>query len=311
MKQGSFDFRDQHNHFIMLGDGHIPAFFYDGDPPIIFDPGISAFGPFYLKKIEEIIEVERRSLPIFLTHSHFDHCGATPYLLKKLPFSKVCASVRAAAVLQKPSAIALMNRFNAEYEQAKADELRAEDVSFSGIMVDQALKQGDQIRLSGGNYAEVLETPGHTRDCLSYYFRDSGVLVAGEAAGVPEGDFIHSPLGDFIHSPFLSDYEEYVHSIEKIRKLNPEGLCIAHVGILTGDTVSQYLTASLEAAHAYKTMIIKYLAAFEGEQDKVVQKITAEQYDSKSHHIINRGPFMANLQAMVKTVAKFASIRHG
>ena len=197
-----FIFRDRYHDFFQVEGGHVPAFICDADPPIIIDPGVSAFGPLYCRKLSPVMRGKARPLLILLTHSHFDHCGAAPYLLRKFPHARIAASARAAEVLQKESAITLIRRFNAEYEEKMAPELAGEDTSFSGITVDLQLKEGDRVEWSAGKFFQVFETPGHTRDCLSYFFPDSGMLVAGEAAGVPEEDFIHSV--------FLASYEDYV-----------------------------------------------------------------------------------------------------
>jgi len=299
MVKGSFRIVDNYKKFSVVGRGHVPAFLYSGKIPVMFDPGVSAFGPLYYRKLLPMVHVHSHQLLILLTHSHFDHCGAASYLLKKFPKAKIGASVRAAEVLRKPNAIALIRRFNAEYEGKMADELKGEDTIFSEIAVDLQFKEGDSVEVGDGIRFQVLETPGHTRDCVSYFCSDSRVLVAGEAAGVPEGDFIHSV--------FLSNYEEYVNSIGKLLTLNAEALCIAHVGIITGGKeISEYLKVSLTAARKYRAKIERYLGEFNGDRDKVVNAIVAEEYDSQSQHIVNRNPFIMNLHAKVNAIEKLS-----
>lgn len=291
-----FNFQERFKNVIMLGNGHIPAFLYCSDPPVLFDPGVSAFGPYYLKKIKEHVP-NAAALILALTHSHFDHCGAAPYLLKKISGTRVAASRRAAGIFKRPNAIALIRRLNAEYEKESAKELGNEDVFFEGLSVDLELQNGDKLELGNGNYFKIIETPGHTRDCLSYFSPDSGVLVAGEAVGVIEEGFIHSP--------YLVSYEDYIRSLEKLRALKPEALCVAHNGILTGKDIPLFLVKSLKAAAAYKDMIAKYLLGYKGAQEKVVSRIMAEEYDSQPEHIQKREPFLLNLTAKVNAVARF------
>ena len=297
MAGATFSFIDRYERFIRVGRDHVPAYICDDDPPILFDPGVSAFGPLYYRRLQETIGERADRLLILLTHSHFDHCGATPYLLRKFPHARVGASVIAAEVLKKASAIDLIRRLNAEYEEEMADELKGEDTSFTGLQVDLPLTDGDSFECSKGRSLQVIETPGHTRDCLSYIFPDSGVLVAGEAAGVPEGDFIHST--------YLASYESYMASLEKLRTIKAEALCIAHVGILVGSRIIQdYLAESIAAAETYRQKIERHLEKFNWDKDKVVAEMTAEEYDSTPDHIIKRTPFMINLQAKVNAVAK-------
>jgi glyoxylase-like metal-dependent hydrolase (beta-lactamase superfamily II) len=290
-----FNFLSHFEDIIMLGETHIPAFLYCGAQPILFDPGVSAFGPFYLEKIRELI-AEPESLLLALTHAHFDHCGAVPYLLKKIPGMKVAASTMAAEILQRPNAIKLIHRLNAEYEQEMKNQIGDEDVSFDSIVVDFRLQGEVELDLGERNYCKIIETPGHTKDSLSYYFPNSRLVMVGEAAGVFENGFIHSP--------FLTNPEDYINSLEKLYTLKPEVLCVAHNGILVGREVPLFLSLSLEAAMSYRNMIEEYLNEYNGDHEKIVQKITAQEYDSQSGHIQKREPFILNLKAKVKAVAK-------
>ncbi|MEI6126344.1 MAG: MBL fold metallo-hydrolase [Pseudomonadota bacterium] len=297
-KSISFNFLSRFENFISFGGGHITASLYCGDPPIIFDPGVSAFGPFYLKKIMANT-AHAESLLLALSHAHFDHCGAAAYLTRKIPAIKVAASSRAAEILQRPNAVELIGRLNAEYEKSMEKELQGEEVAFTALNVDFKLHDDDKISLGNDRYCNIIETPGHTRDSISYFLPDPGVLVIGDAAGACENNFIHSP--------FLTSYENYIASIEKLQLIRPSGLCIAHNGILTGGDVPLYLELALTAAIEYKDMIDHYLDACHEDQEKVVQKITAEEYDAMPHHIQKRRPFILNLQAKVNAVAK---LRH-
>jgi 2-aminobenzoylacetyl-CoA thioesterase len=294
-----FVFSPLYHDFFQVEGGHVPAFIRNADPPVIVDPGVSAFGPLYYRKLSPVVSEKKQPLLMLLTHSHFDHCGAAPYLVRKFPGARVAASARAAEVLQKESAIQLIRRFNAEYEEKMAGELAGEDTSFAGISVDLQLREGDRVEWSAGKFFEVFSTPGHTRDCLSYFFTDLKILVAGEAAGVPEEDFIHSV--------FLASYEDYISSIEKLAAISAEALCIAHVGILAGrDHIAHYLKAARDAAAAYRAKIESCLDRFSGNTECVVNAIAAEEYDAREHHILNRNPFVTNLQAKVKAICKLS-----
>ena len=203
-----FNFQKEFGPITKLAGVHVPAFILDAGEPVLFDPGVSAFGPLYLKELASRFGARvKESLLMLLTHSHFDHCGAAPYLLRAIPGARVGCSPLAADVLQKEKAIALIRSFNAEYEDRMQDELQGQDTSFSALPVSLRLKEGDTVKLADGAL-HVFETPGHTRDCLSYLWRERGILFAGEAAGVyTDGEF---------HSVFLSDYTSYIASIRTI-----------------------------------------------------------------------------------------------
>ncbi|MCX5899780.1 MAG: hypothetical protein NTX06_03425, partial [Proteobacteria bacterium] len=65
----------------------------------------------------------------------------------------------------------------------------------------------------------------------------------------------------------------------------------------------RYLSHAIAAALDYKNRIEKYLVFYKGDQEKVVARITAEEYDAQPAHIQKRQPFILNLRAKVSAVA--------
>ena len=176
------------------------------------------------------------------------------------------------------------------------NELQGQDTTFSALPVSLRLSQGDMVNLADGTLL-VYETPGHTRDCLSYLWSERGILFAGEAAGVyTDGEF---------HSVFLSDYTSYIASINKIMTIKPDALCVAHAGVLSGGRhVREYLQAALDAAEAYREKLERSLQRHNDDVEKVVEEITREEYDVQSEPVINRNPFMTNLRAKAQAVMR-------
>ncbi len=82
---------------------------------------------------------------ILLTHHHADHVAGTD-------------AVRA--------------RFNCPVVGAAADAHRLP-------RLDQAVREGDTVRF-GGAEAQVIDTPGHTRGQINFFFPDGGVLLSGD-----------------------------------------------------------------------------------------------------------------------------------
>ncbi|MBV9736102.1 MAG: hydroxyacylglutathione hydrolase [Acidisphaera sp.] len=82
---------------------------------------------------------------ILLTHHHDDHIAGTEH-------------IRA--------------RFHSGVVGARADAHRLP-------RLDQAVTEGDTVRL-GGAEARVIDTPGHTRGHIAFYFADGGVLACGD-----------------------------------------------------------------------------------------------------------------------------------
>ena len=82
---------------------------------------------------------------IFLTHHHADHVAGTD-------------EIRA--------------RYDAKVIGAKADAHRLP-------RLDLAVSPGDQVGF-GTAQAQVIDTPGHTRGHVAFYFADGGVLLCGD-----------------------------------------------------------------------------------------------------------------------------------
>jgi hydroxyacylglutathione hydrolase len=83
---------------------------------------------------------------ILLTHHHADHIQASDEVHARFPSAKVVGAAADAHRLPK---------------------------------LDQAVKEGDEVRL-GGAVARVIDTPGHTRGQINYFFPDGEVLLAGD-----------------------------------------------------------------------------------------------------------------------------------
>lgn len=273
-----------------IGNGYFPSYLILGEKIAMIDAGVTVMGPLYKKDILSL--TENRGIDfLLLTHSHFDHCGAIPYLRRNLPDFKVGASPVAKEVFHKEKAIEHIINLNREVEELAPP--RKEDISIDRIDVDIELKEGDIIELGKEIYIEVLETPGHTRCGLSFYIPSKKAIFFGEAGGVIEKDGTLRPQ-------FLSSYNQYVKSIEKMMKLDIEIIGLAHGGALVGEEARNYLDKSLRETILFKERIIDYFRKYK-DREKVIEIISEEDFKNITQL---KTPFILNLRASVSTIEK-------
>ena len=280
----------------VTGHSSIPAFLLATPAPVLFDAGAAAMGPHYLRDIETHLGTAKDLRYLFLTHSHYDHCGSASFLKEQIPGLKIGTNAHAAQVLQKPGAVKLIRALNNNFSKTFRHVIGDEDIPFNPVEVDLILKDGEELDCGEGWTVRVIETPGHTNDCLSYYIPRIKALIAGEAVGV-----FHN---GGIQPEFSSSYSDYVTSLEKVAALDVEILALAHRHILTGDDPRIFLKDSLEATVSFKRRIEDRLDRFNGDREKVVETIFGEEYDETILMQQDKKSFLLNLQAQIRVVAE-------
>jgi len=282
----------------MLGHPIIPIYLLDGDKPVIFDAGLSFLGEFYAEEIKAVLG-DRKPAYLLLTHSHFDHCGAAATLKQHFPGLKIMASKKAQQALRRPHAIALIR------ELTRAAETYAHDMglAFNGdhpfrpFEVDEVLQEGDRLEVSQGQTIQVIETPGHTWDCLSFYIRPLRALIASEAAGQTDSN-------GYIFSEYLADYDQYLGSIKKMVDLGVDILSLGHFYVYTGADASAYLQQSLCSCEAFCQLVESNLKQALGDMQQVMARVRAIEYDNNSGPKQTEEAYMINLEARIKAVAR-------
>ena len=83
----------------------------------------------------------------------------------------------------------------------------------------------------------------------------------------------------------------------------PRLICLPHGGVLTEADALDYFERSAEAARVFKAWITDLLAGENGDEQKVMEQIHAQEW--AAHDIPqDKNAYMVNLQAMVRTVKK-------
>jgi glyoxylase-like metal-dependent hydrolase (beta-lactamase superfamily II) len=291
-----------HERVTAIGSVAYPGYVIQGEgETVMIDAGLNWLGPRYLLALKEVLGEPERLGYLLLTHSHYDHVGAASYLKRHLPALKVSGHKRLADLLQKPSALELMNRLSDSHVELRR-EARAEcdsdgDLSIQPLRLDRSLREGDELDL-GDFDCRVYEVPGHTRDSLAFLFPEIGALFVGDACGVLEAGPERS-----VRVEFLSSYQEYLDSIERIASLRPKMLCLAHRWVLTGGDVGDFLELSAAETVRHRDLIERYLDAAGGDVERAIRELGHDEYDVKGGIRQERAAYMTNLAAQVRHIA--------
>ena len=278
-----------------------PIFLLDRAKPVLFDAGLCCAGKLYVNAIKSVLG-ERQPSILFLTHSHWDHCGSVSTLKKAFPDMKVAASPLAAEVVKRPNALALIQKLN--NEAAAQIRLVVPGVEnllvnepFCPFEVDIELKDQQVFYLGDGTTLEVMATPGHTQDHHSFYLPHEKILIAGEAAGVYYGPNTISP-------EFVSDYDSYLSSLQRLALLPVEVYCQGHYACLTGEEeISAYFERSLRETIRFKERVFELLDEEDGSIERVIQRVKTEQFDGNKDLKQPEATYMLNLKARVANLA--------
>lgn len=273
---------------------------------IIFDSGITCLGRIYADAIRSVLGDRQPSI-LFISHAHWDHCGSAAYLKRTFPSLQIAASPLAAKILGRPNAVELMARLNREVSAdleldpgLKHSQLI--DDAFEAPVIDKELKDGEVLTI-GSTAVQVLATPGHTRDHLSYYLPWEKILIAPESGGVMIGSGTIEP-------EFVADYDSYLVSLQRLAQLPAEVLCQGHYSVFSGrEEVEQFFGRSLEETISYRDLIFALLQGERGDVERVVRQIKATRYDPIEGIKQEEQSYILNLTAQVRFLARKMSQR--
>ncbi|MBU4276547.1 MAG: MBL fold metallo-hydrolase [Proteobacteria bacterium] len=283
-----------------LGNSSVPCFLLDAPQPALFDAGFACLTQSYLDDARHILG-ERTPAWLFLSHVHFDHCGAAGWLKEAWPEMRIVAAPKSAKIITRPNALKLIAQLNqaAAQNYFTSGGTRRSPHEFKPFTLDGTVDDGDEIDLGGGIKVRVLATPGHTWDSLSFYIPGKRILFASEAVGT-------DAPGSYIVSEFLVSFDAYVESLYRLGELEVETLCPGHHAVHTGPAAKKHIGRGVASAEQFREWVLRLLAQEEGDQERVVELVRMGEYDHRPGPKQPLPAYMLNLQARVATLAREA-----
>jgi 2-aminobenzoylacetyl-CoA thioesterase len=210
--------------------------------------------------------------PTFLvvTHPHADHVTGLAGLKEKFPQALVVAGEGAAEFLAHPKAAPAvvqedrhMSEFLAAHGIQPGRPAVEEPPSLRDCMVAQ---EGDEMDL-GGITLRYLVVKGHAPAKINVYIPEIKALILSDSLG------FRFP-GRGVFPMFLVNYSDYLATLERLEKLNPAILGVAHQGPVMGHEVQEAFREAREKAVELRSKIINDSR----NPEKVIQDVFEEFY---------------------------------
>lgn len=228
------------------------AYIIKGDEKTaLYDTGMACFKDNLLYNIELALNEEKRSIDyILISHTHYDHIGALPYILEKWPNAVVCGNAKASRVFESSTALSVMKELGTNAKKSyHKDEV---EIRTDGMRVDRVLSDGDEISL-GSMKIIAYETKGHTDCSMSYYILPEKILISSESTGLLRGPNV-------IHTAPLKSVDDCIASTQKLKTLDYDCLIIPHYGVCPPSYRYQYFDDYMKEQQTEKEIIEKGIA---------------------------------------------------
>ena len=186
---------------------------------MLVEGGLAKFSQQILKDLVQVVSDLSCVSHWFITHSHYDHVGGLPQLLKHLPSVEVFASQAVVDALKRPSVVRLISKLN-------HFDGRSDVVPYRDIQVFQ-LNELEPLCLTDNLTLKVIACPGHSRCSTAIFLEEKSFLFVSDCLGEMVTPQKWLPL--VFDSPV-----NYEKSIRLIADLPYEYLALGHYGCLSG-----------------------------------------------------------------------------
>jgi glyoxylase-like metal-dependent hydrolase (beta-lactamase superfamily II) len=201
------------------------GYLIEGPAPVLVETGSQSSVPALLKALEDHGVAPGDLAGVAVTHIHLDHAGGVGNVAKAFPKATVYVHEKGARHLVDPER--LVNSAAMVYGDlldslyGRLDPTPAERI--------HVLQDGEVIEVGPGRTLTTIDSPGHAKHHLALHDSESGILFAGDAVGVrlPDGGVLRpaTPPADF-------DLDQALNSIRRFRERSPQGVALAHYGLL-------------------------------------------------------------------------------
>lgn len=269
------------NAFLILGE----------EKTALIDCGMAYCASNLISNIKRILNGKVLN-DILISHSHYDHVGAVPYLKQEWPHSRVLGAEYAQRILNKPSALNTIRGLSLQAAKIYAiGDLKEYDDNL--LKVDNVIGDGDILDL-GDLRIQVIETPGHTKCSLSFLVNET--LFASESTG-------YMSKSGKIYPAFLTNCSETIDSIHICQKIKPRFIISPHYGLVNESDTPYYWRKCILAVQETREFIL-HLSEQGYKEERILTKYEKIFRDEQSRLEQPAFAFKLNTQSMIKAVLR-------
>ncbi|MCX6003812.1 MAG: MBL fold metallo-hydrolase [Chloroflexi bacterium] len=197
----------------------IGTYLFCGEKKALVDVGPKAAIPGLLLALSQVGVSPDEIDYIILSHIHIDHAGGVGTAVREMNNARVLVHSRGRAHLIDPTALW-------KSSQETLGKAALKYGSYDPVPGDRIIlaEEGMKLDLGQGLILEIYLTPGHAAHHLIVFNRASGILLAGDSAGVYTNGFLR------LTTPPQFRLDDYMASLDKMIALRPVKLGYAHFG---------------------------------------------------------------------------------
>jgi len=210
-----------------LGRPELCSYLVKGDTYALLGGAMAHVIPDMLTQLNNLeVDLERIRYLVIL-HSHYDHLGIAPYLVKQWPWLTVAISKIGARILTNQKALKAIQGYNNSMLQTtnSVDQIEPLNLAKEGFPIHFIVNGGMELDLGNRVKLQIIDVPGHSVCSIAVYFPREYALFPSDSIGSLTEERI-LPMGS-------SNYDDFQDSIEKLSNVGAEIVCLEHFGALT------------------------------------------------------------------------------
>jgi glyoxylase-like metal-dependent hydrolase (beta-lactamase superfamily II) len=281
-----------------VGTHDLCSYVVRGEDVLIVGGGMSHGTPALEHQLDGMALDPSRVKYAVVTHSHFDHCGAIPFLRKRFPRLQVLGTPACAEALAKPKVAA----YNAKMNDVAAEQAQVLDRCLhlcdcpSALAIDRTVSEGETLDLGRGVAVEFHEVPGHSKCCVATYVPSCKALFPTDTSPQPVAS--HCDLS-FPSAQY--DFALYVASLRRLIEFDVDILGMDHYGVLLHEQAREYLRLGLEKTLSFGEEVRRRYAQ-NPDLDEVSRQFAREGQEKVKLPFITEELMFIITRAMIKSI---------